>query len=226
MRELPRPRRVSALQNLHPGLLIPADLDAPKEVSAAADNARAAWDAYERTLTALREVEQDVEEAPGLDAAADAEALQRGEDLPEPSLPARRKALAEANRGKLAAEENLRAALYMQADAMRAGYGEWVASLQERVEQKVAAVCQLIDQVRDEFAALDKDRALLWALRGFNGDPASWDLHSPRPGAEQRRQERAESNLRSSSELQPNSAVQRDLYTLTAALAMLAEEES
>lgn len=220
---LPRPRRLSNLPDLGPELLLPDVAGMPKAVRDAAAKARAVWQAYEEATIAFREAEQDVEDAPALDAAHDAQALEAGEDLPEPTLLGKRKILGGANRRRQAAAENVRSAIYEQAGAMREHYGEWVGDLETRKAKRQVAIRDLIGKLRDEFAEQRQLGGLLAALAHFDGGPSNWHYQAPREGAEQRARERAKSEL--ASRRRKDAPVNPDIYTLTEALLIHASED-
>ena len=206
---LPTPRR-ARLTDLTPHLLVPGSPALPKAVRDAAAKARDAWATYELAALDHAEAEQDAAEAPALDQQADAAALERGEDLPEPTAPATRRAVAEANRRKQAAEQNLRQALREQAEQLRDHFGEAVEAQQQRVEKRIAAISGMVEKLRAEFAALDADRTMLDAL-GFFGDgggnPDDWRFQAARPDRDQRRRELAEAEDATSRTLRPRADI-------------------
>jgi hypothetical protein len=65
---LPAPKR-ARITDLSPTLLVPETARQPKSVREAAAKARAAWATYEEAAAAFTEAEQDVAQAPALDAA-------------------------------------------------------------------------------------------------------------------------------------------------------------
>lgn len=221
---LPPPRK-HRIAELDAALLIPERITAPAPVLEAAAAARAAFETYAEALTAYREAEQDVEDAPALDAAADREALNRGDDLPAPTIEATRKALGEANRRKVAADQLARAAIYRQADVMREHYGEWVEQQRQAIGERVGVIRELVDRLHDEFAGLRADEALADALAGFDGQAGNWRYSVPRTDRQEHQRDRAHATLKARLTHRHQAQIESDdLDLLLAALVKLADD--
>jgi|GEM_PF-4934249 len=218
---LPEPRRIR--WPIAPATAILPELaGAPRPLRDAAARAREALGAYLEALDAFEAARADAEEAPARDRARDAAALAAGEELPERSEPAARQALAEANRRRLAAEANLREALAAQAQALRAHYGAALAAQRRRAERLRSRIAEQLEAIAQALPELERERALVRALEGFDGSPDTLDVRLPRPDRIERRRRAAEE---AEARRRGGDPVPREPERLLAALARLLGEE-
>jgi hypothetical protein len=216
----------SVHRDLRPSLLVPEVAGMPKAVREAAKRAREAYSRYEEAKLDFEDARDEERNAPKIDEAADAKALEAGEELPEPTLPAKRKALAEANRRKQAAEQGLVAALEAQADAIKDEHGTWTATQEERIGKRTAAIRELLDQLAEEFAGLSLERRIARALDEFAPGCRvdGWNLSQRWPEEEAKRRERERQKIESHRRLRPADPVEFKTPSLLAALGILVDD--
>lgn len=218
------PSKRSTLWDIEKVHFIPATVEAPKQVAAAAEQAREARAVFEAAEAKRNEAGAAAKDAPAFDEAADLAALERGEEMPERTEPMRRHELAVANRESKAAEAALRDALYAQSGPIRDCYEEWCASQEARVASAAEEVRNAIAEVDAVFARHEQEKALMDALRGFYGEPKSWVYAIRDPQRRAKALESVRANARDSVAQSCRVLVKPELNELLAALEVLVEK--
>lgn len=220
-------RRVYRDLRPNPDHLVPGNVTMPKPVAEANAAARQALEQYLEAGGALKAAREALAAAPKDDAAAATAAVKADDELPEPTVGAKRQAVQEAERRTAAATRIAQDAIYDLTDRIAEGREEWLAELRERRDTHTAANKELVAELRNRLAEQTAERVVLRELepdeRWSTGVLPPQRFNMPGQAQRDRRAERAGENMRKHRSTRFD---RRDADQVFAALELLVEEST
>jgi hypothetical protein len=181
----------SALYSIEYDHPIPAEVWMPRGVRAAATEARDLYARHQQEIGTILSLRDRAQEADRADRAAYRHAAATGEQAPEPTEPAIREEIAEAERRAEGIEGALRDALVAQAQAVAACHDEWTAHIRADLAGRASKIVATLDQLGAGLAELEAEARIARTLDEFDGHPRSLQIRPLDTAREQRSRTRA-----------------------------------